>query len=149
MERFKIFCAVHLIIIKDGKVLLQRRNNPNKYGYKMLALPAGHLEENENVYEAMKREAKEELGITIKDMNIVQVMNLKGDTGTYDAYFFICNSYEGVIANKEPWNATTEWHMLDESIKNEVMPYNYYAVKKYLENNNNYFTLYGWDNNKK
>ena len=47
-ERFKIACAVHFIIIKDGKILLQRRNNPNKYGYGMLGMPAGHLEANEN-----------------------------------------------------------------------------------------------------
>ena len=145
MDRFKIFCAVHLIILDKGKVLLQRRNNPKKYGYKMLALPAGHLEENENVYDAMRREAKEELGITITNMEIVQVMNLKGDTGIYDAYFFLCNSYDGIISNKEPWNATIEWHEINENIEKEVMPYNYFGLKKYLENKSNYFTIYGWD----
>ena len=43
-ERFKIACAVHLILIKNGKILLQRRGNPNKYGYGMLGMPAGQIQ---------------------------------------------------------------------------------------------------------
>lgn len=142
-ERFKIACEVHFIIIKDGKILLQRRNNPNKHGYGMLGMPAGHLEEGENVYDALKREMKEELGIDIISSKIVQVMNLNGDTGVYDAYFFV-GEYSGTIKNQEKENAKSlEWHAADSDIK-DLMPYEKYALSEYL-NNNSKFTTFGWD----
>ena len=144
MERFKIACAVHLILIKDGKILLQRRNNPNKYGYGMLGVPAGHLEPNENVYDAFKREMKEELNIDVVDSKIVQVMNVNGDDGVYDAYFFVCE-YSGEIQNMEEENAKTlEWIDVNSDIK-ELIPYQKYAISKYLESDDNKFTIYGWD----
>lgn len=143
-ERFKIACSVHLILIKDGKILLQRRNNPNKYGYGMLGMPAGHLEENENVYDAFKREMKEELDIDVVNCKIVQVMNLKGDTDIYDAYFFVCD-YIGEIRNNEENNTKSlEWIDINSDIEG-LMPYQKYALSKYMESNDNKFTIYGWD----
>ena len=109
-DKFKIFCAVHLILIKDGKILLQRRNNPNKHGYGMLGMPAGHLEANENVY---------------------------------DAYFFTCE-YTGEIKNMEEENAKSlEWLDVNSDI-DKFMPYQKYALTKYLESKDNKFTTFGW-----
>ena len=143
-ERFKIYCAVHLILIKDGKILLQRRTNPNKHGFGMLGMPAGHLEDNENVYDAFKREMKEELNIDVTKSEIVQVMNLKGDTGTYDAYFFTCE-YDGEITNNEIENSKQlEWIDVNSPIE-KLMPYEAYALEKYLEDKDNKITIYGWD----
>ena len=143
-ERFKIACSVHLILIKDDKILLQMRNNPNKYGYGMLGMPAGHLEANENVYDAFKREMKEELGINVTNCKIVQVMNLKGDTDVYDAYFFTCD-YLGNIKNMEKENVKSfVWIDINSNIE-KLMPYQKYALSKYLESKDNKFTIYGWD----
>lgn len=142
-ERFKIACAVHLILIKNGKILLQRRGNPNKYGYGMLGMPAGHLEPNENVYDALKREMKEELNIDVTSSQIVQVMNLKSDTEVYDAYFFVCE-YTGEIKNMEEENIKSlEWMDINSDIENLLL-YQKYALSKYLESEDNKFTTYGW-----
>ena len=66
-ELFK--SAVHMIIECDGMVLFQKRKGTKLWpGY--YALPAGHIEEGENQIEALIREAKEELGITIDPKNI-------------------------------------------------------------------------------
>ena len=144
MERFKVCIAVHLILIRDGKILLQRRNNPNKHAYLKLGMPAGHLEPGENVNQAIEREIKEELDITLTDYELVQVMNLNGDTDVYDAYFYICNAYDGEIKNNEADNAKTlEWHDIDKPI-DDLMEYEQYALNKYLENKNNHFTLFVW-----
>lgn len=144
MERFKICCAVHAIIIKDNKILLQRRSNKNKHGYGKLGLPAGHLEKNENVYQAIKREMKEELNIEIINPQLVQVMNLNGDTDVYDAYFFLCQDYNGNIINNEKNNAKDlEWHDLSFPIV-DLFDYENYALSKYIEDKNNKFTLFGW-----
>ena len=143
MERYKICCAVHLIMIKDGKILLQRRNNPEKHGYGMLGMPAGHLEPNENVYDAFKREMKEELDIDVTSSEIIQVMNLNGDTDVYDAYFFVCE-YNCEIKNMEADNAKTlEWIVVSYNI-DKLMPYEQYALNMYLADKNNKFTTFGW-----
>ncbi len=61
--------ASHMIITKEGKILLQKRKGSKLWpGY--YALPAGHIDEGENQYDALYREAKEELGITINKKDI-------------------------------------------------------------------------------
>ena len=79
-ERFQNGIVADLLMIKneDGKkkILLSKRKNT---GYKdgEYELPGGHLEENEDLYEAMIREAKEELGISLnrEDLKIVHIMH--------------------------------------------------------------------------
>ena len=79
-ERFQNGIVADLLMIKneDGKkkILLSKRKNT---GYKdgEYELPGGHLEENEDLYEAMIREAKEELGISLKreNLKIVHIMH--------------------------------------------------------------------------
>ena len=67
-EMFK--SAVHLILIKDNKILVQKRMGTKLWnGY--YALPAGHIDSGENQYEALIREAKEELGIIIDEKDIL------------------------------------------------------------------------------
>ena len=62
--------AVHMIILKNNKILLQKIKGSKLWpGY--YALPAGHIDEGENQYEALIREAKEELGIEIDLNNII------------------------------------------------------------------------------
>lgn len=60
-----------MIIEQDGKILLQKRKGSKLWpGY--YALPAGHIDEGENQYDAVSREAMEELGIVIKKENILK-----------------------------------------------------------------------------
>lgn len=61
--------AVHLILINKDKILLQKRKG-SKLWPGFYALPAGHIDEGENQYEALFREAKEELDIEIKKEDI-------------------------------------------------------------------------------
>ena len=54
-ELFK--SAVHIILTKDNKILLQKRKGSKLWpGY--YALPAGHIDSGENQYDALVREAK-------------------------------------------------------------------------------------------
>ena len=62
--------AVHMLLIKDNKILLQKRKGSKLWpGY--YALPAGHIDEGETQYDALVREAKEELGIIIDPNNVI------------------------------------------------------------------------------
>ena len=99
-KREKFLSSVYLIIKNEnGEVLLQRRQGTKLWpGY--LALPAGHIDEGENAYEAAIREAKEELGIEISINDIVDtfVANRKNKSLSpyYDVYFEI-SKYLGEI----------------------------------------------------
>ena len=67
-ELFK--SAVHMILVKDGKILVQKRKGSKLWpGY--YALPAGHVDSGENQYDALFREAQEELGIELDIKNII------------------------------------------------------------------------------
>lgn len=67
-EMFK--SAVHMITMNNDKLLIQKRKGTKLWpGY--YALPAGHIDVGENQYEALIREAKEELGIEINPKDII------------------------------------------------------------------------------
>ena len=67
-EMFK--SAVHMIIMDNDMILLQKRKGTKLWpGY--YALPAGHIDQGENQYEALIREAKEELNIEINPKDII------------------------------------------------------------------------------
>ena len=66
----KFKSAVHLILMNEEKILLQKRKGSKLWpGY--YALPAGHIDEGETQYDALVREAKEELGIEINPNDII------------------------------------------------------------------------------
>ena len=91
MQREKFLSSIYLIIKnKNNEILLQRRQG-TKLWPEFLALPAGHIDEGENAYEAAIREAKEELDIDISIEDIVDtfVVNRKNKSlsSYYDVYF--------------------------------------------------------------
>ena len=101
-DREKFLCAIYILIRNDkNEVLLQRRQG-TKLWPGFLALPAGHVDEGENVYEAFVREAKEELGIEVSKNDIINtfVINRKNKSlpSYFDVYFEI-NNYKGDVVN--------------------------------------------------
>ncbi len=96
--------AVHIILINDNKILLQKRKGSKLWpGY--YALPAGHIDEGETQYDALVREAKEELGIEINTNDIINnyvvlrrnFFEIDGKTlEPYIDYYFEIKKYNGV-----------------------------------------------------
>ena len=96
--------AVHMIIIKDNKILVQKRKGSKLWpGY--YALPAGHIDEGENQFDALVREAKEELGVYIDTKKILNsYVVLRRNyfeiddklLEPYIDYYFEINEYDGV-----------------------------------------------------
>ena len=96
--------AVHMIIRKDNKILVQKRKGSKLWpGY--YALPAGHIDKGENQYDALIREAKEELGIVINLKKIINsyvvlrrnYFEINGKVlEPYIDYYFEIEEYEGI-----------------------------------------------------
>ena len=96
--------AVHIILINDNKILLQKRKGSKLWpGY--YALPAGHIDEGETQYDALVRETKEELGIEINPNDIINnyvvlrrnFFEIDGKIlEPYIDYYFEIKKYNGV-----------------------------------------------------
>lgn len=137
MEREKFLSAVYIVIVKDNKVLLQRRQG-TKLWCGFLALPAGHVDEGENSYEALFREAKEELDIAISENSISDtfVVCRKND-GEYLPYYdvyFVINSYTGEIKINEP-EKCSELKWVDiNNLPDDMIDYEVTAIKNWQNN---------------
>lgn len=143
MERFKLVVAVHLILIENGKILLLRRYNTG-YEDGNYSFVAGHVDGNESVLQAMKREALEEAGIAIKeeDLQIAHVMHRKTPERESIDYFLTCQKYAGQIQNMET-NKCDELAFYDlNHLPINIIPY----IRQALEHDQNHipFSIFGW-----
>lgn len=143
MERFKLVTVVHLILIEDEKILLQRRYNTG-YEDGNYSVVAGHIDGNESVIKAMQREALEEAEIKIKeeDLKIVHVMHRKAKDRESVDYFLECKSYTGQIRIMEN-DKCDELAFYDlDKLPNNTIEYIKKAIEYYK--NNEPFSIYGW-----
>jgi 8-oxo-dGTP diphosphatase len=69
-ERFSVVkTTVGCLLIKDNKVLLEKRNTSVEKG--KWAIPGGHIDIGETAEEAIKREIKEETDLEIKNLKFL------------------------------------------------------------------------------
>lgn len=142
-QRFKLLGAVHLFLVRHGKILLSRRYNTG-YEDGNYSVVAGHLDGNEEIKAAMIREAREEVGIEIidQDLHVVGVMHRKSSDERLD-FFLVAEHWQGEMRNCEPHKCDDlAWFEVDHWPEN-VVPYvrraweNYQAAK--------WFDSFGWD----
>ncbi len=102
-ERFRIYIAAYLILIKDGQVLLLRRANTG-YQDGNYSLVAGHLDGAETAKQCIIREAKEEANLKLgpADLDVVHVMHRYRTDREYIDIYLKTDTWEGDITNKEP-----------------------------------------------
>jgi mutator protein MutT len=150
MEREKFLSSIYIIIKNEkGEVLLQRRQGTKLWpGY--LALPAGHIDEGENAYEAVVREAREELSINISIEDIVDtfVVNRKNKSlqPYYDVYFEV-SKYEGEIKINEPEKCSELVWANPKSLPEDMIDFEKEALR--LNNEGIKFSATYADNEKK
>ena len=139
MKKFiqKFFFASYYLIINYKNVVMRQTCTGTKLWPGFLALPAGHVDEGENVYEAFVREAKEELGIEVSKNDIINtfVTNRKNKSlsSYFDVYFEI-NHYEGDIKIMEP-NKCKElvWFNIN-NLPFDMIDFEKRAIENYLDN---------------
>ena len=141
-EYFKFVSAVHLFLVKDGKILLLRRFNTG-YEDGNYSVPAGHIDGNERATTAMLREAKEEAGVVIneRDIRMVHVMHRKSEEERID-FFFEATEWQGEPKIMETNKCDDlSWFPISQLPQN-VIPY----VKSGIENYGNKisFSEFGW-----
>lgn len=83
----KYYVAVAFFIEKNEKILLGKRSLKKKVGPGIWEIPSGRIEKGEQPEEAVIREAKEELGISLKPLLL------------FDSYYFQRNNKQFVLLN--------------------------------------------------
>lgn len=133
-ERYQTKVAIFLLLTreKDGitELLLQKRLNTGYMDGMYEASCSGHLEKGESLSQAIIREAKEEIGINIKEEDLKMVALIHPYKEDYLNVFFKTRKYEGAPEIKEPEKCDDlRWFNIDGLPENMVV-----RVKSVLEN---------------
>ncbi len=135
-KHFLFLVAVHAFFIKDGKILLLQRAHTN-YMDGFFSVPAGHVDGGENIFDALKREVIEEIGITItSQLSPVHVMHrlIAKDEERID-YFFLIEEWSGVPSNIEDTKCSQLlWSELT-NLPDKTIPYIRFALSEVMKKN--------------
>lgn len=115
--------GVGIIIIKNNKILLIKRKN--SHGSGTWAFAGGHLEFNEALEECAKREAKEEVGVELKNIKSVAFTNdfFPKEKKHYITLFVQANIKKGTPKNMEPEKSSEiKWFEWDKFPKPLFVP---------------------------
>ena len=116
--------GVGVIFVREGRVFLAKRHGA--HGENTWASAGGHLEDGETFEECARREAMEELGVTVGELRFLCVSNIIAYGKHYVDIEFV-----GDIDNQEPRLMETEafvdsgWFNLDE------LPYPIFHAMRY------------------
>lgn len=141
--RFTMPGSVHLFLLRDDHVLLLRRFNTG-YEDGNYSVVAGHLDGDEEVVDAIVREALEEAGIHIDraDLRVAGVMHRKSNDERVD-FFVAAERWQGEIRNLEPTKCDElAWFPLNDLPENTI-PYVRRALA--LLGDGCWFESYGWE----
>jgi 8-oxo-dGTP diphosphatase len=139
MEK-KIGVGVGVMILRDGMVLLGKRNeDPEKadselHGEGTWTMPGGKMEFGESFEEAAIREVREETGLIVdkNSLRLISVSNDRKEDAQFVTIGFLCEDFEGEPKVMEP-EEIVEWKWFETA----KYPLNmFFPSEKIL---NNYF----------
>lgn len=142
-ERYRSIVDVHLVLVRDGSVLLTRRANTG-FADGLLHLVSGHLEAGEDVVAAIAREAHEEVGVLVRreDLDCVHVMHHRHGDDARIGLFFRATRWDGEPVNREPEKCSeVVWCRLDD-LPGDVIAYPAEALRQIGRGEP--FSLHGW-----
>lgn len=149
-EKHKEVPAGYVLLLKDNKILLQRRFNTGYMDGKY-SLPAGHVDQGETFSQCAAREAKEEIGVDLKpeDLEFAHIMHRLSDPEWKDLryrmdVFFVAKKWEGQPKIMEPDKSDDlSWFDLDNLPEN-IIPYIKHVIK--CVKDKIFYSEFGWEN---
>ncbi len=122
-----------LIFNPDGDLFLMRSHK----WHDNYVVPGGHIELGERIEDALRREAKEETGLDIYDVELLCVQEFIYDDTFWEKKHFIFFDYvcktnsTKVTLNDEAHEYT--WVSIQEAFELPIDPYTKSAIEKYIE----------------
>ena len=123
------------VINDKGEILLQKRSLIKLKAPGIWCKTGGHVENGETIFEALKREIFEEIGININKNQIIDT-KISKSLNPKENYF----SYDNVILV----NTKIEDYKIQEEELDEVKYFAIEQLEQYKKENNNQFSFYNW-----
>lgn len=143
-ERFKLSVSVFCFLKNEDEILMIKRGNTG-WMDGSYSIPAGAIDGNEDIENAVCREVLEEAGVKIKplDLRMVHVMHCFTEGNEWIGLFYMTNEWNGEPKLMEP-HKHSEMKWVDvEKLPENTIPYVKQAVHNYLKNIA--YSLYGWE----
>jgi 8-oxo-dGTP diphosphatase len=129
-DRFRVVPAAYVFLLRAGargdEVLLQLRQHTGYMDDHWAAAAAGHLEPGETAYDAARREALEEIGVSALDLEFVTSMQRTQHADPIDEridFFFTARTWTGEPRIVEPAKcAALDWFPL-AALPDPVVPH--------------------------
>jgi len=149
-DRFALVPASYVYLLRDGvggtEVLLQQRGPVPYMPGHWAAAAAGHVERGETAYDAARREALEELGVTDVALEFAFTMQRTQHAEAIEErvdWFFTARTWAGEPRVVEPEKcAGIGWFALDD-LPSPMVPHEAHALA-HLSSGVGYLT-FGWD----
>ncbi len=113
--RSDVKVGIAVIIEKDGKLLLGRRNKMHSHGAYSWCSPGGHIDYGEDLIDTAKRESREEMGIEIKNIKFAGITN---DVFKESKKHYVTVWFKADIKSGEPKSSNelsmVGWYPLDK-----------------------------------
>ena len=87
--------TVAFILIREGRILVERRRMDRETDPGVVVIPGGHVEPWESHEEALKRELSEELGVTCDDFRFIARMPCQTETEIQMNHWYLCHNWSG------------------------------------------------------
>ncbi|HYH35498.1 MAG TPA: NUDIX domain-containing protein [Nocardioides sp.] len=135
-DRFTVVPAAYVYLLREGdggpEVLLQLRHHTGYMDGHWAAAAAGHVERGETAYDAARREAAEELGVTDVDLVFELTMQRTAHDLPIDErvdFFFTARSWSGEPRIVEPQKcAELRWSALS-ALPEPMVPHEAFALR--------------------
>lgn len=142
MARFKLIPEAHLLLYKDGQILLLKRHNTG-YEDGKYSVVAGHVDGGETARQAMAREAAEEAGLLIQptDLRLCHVIHRMSDAERL-SFFFTTDTWQGEPVNREPHKCSElAWYPMAQ-LPWTMVPYVQHAIAQVQAGH--LYSEFGW-----
>ena len=123
--------AVGLLLENNGAILLGKRASDRDFAPEIWELPAGRVEEGEELEEALKREALEELGIEVTTSQIVDAYQFKRADQPMLLLTYYCE-YNGEIRRSDE-HKELRWATPQQALDLFNFPQQKETISKYLQ----------------
>lgn len=134
----KVGAGIGVMILKDSKVLLGKRNDDAEkasselHGEGTWTMPGGKLHFGESFEEGARREVLEETGIITKNLKVISLSNDVASDAHFVTIGFLCTEFEGEAKAIEP-EEITEWRWFSlENLPSPIFSPSEKILRNYL-----------------